>query len=87
MQRKKNYFQPASKHPNALKEFFVIVRNWVFLTDRNDRTGQLSGQSGRGSCDGRKRCVGISHSSRGVRTFALNHFGNLIPLYQPELAK
>ena len=34
----------------------------------------------------KKRYVGIYHSSRDVRTSA-NHFRNLLPLYQPELAK
>ena len=59
-----------------------------FLTDKNDRSGQPSGQSGCGSGDDRKRrYVGIHHSSRDERTLVLNHFQNLIPLYQPELAK
>ena len=66
----------------------MFVWNSSFLTGKSDRFGQPSGQSGCGSGDDRKRrSLGLHHSSRDVRTFALNHFQNLIPLYQPELAK
>ena len=67
---------------NVRKEFCC------FLKDKKDRSGQPSGQSGCGSGDGRKRrYVGINQSSRDVRTFVLNHFQNLMPLYQPEQIK
>ena len=66
--------------------FFVCL--FVFLTDKNDRSSQSLGQSGCGSSDGGKRgYVGIYLNSRDVRTFASNHFQNLILLYQPEPAK
>ena len=68
----------------------MFVRNsvlFILLIDKNDRSSQLLVQSGCGSGDGRKRrYTGIYQSSRDVRTYA-NHFRNLIPLYQPELAK
>ena len=58
-----------------------------FLTDRNGRSSLPSGQNGCGSGYCRKRrYVGVYHSSYDVRTLT-NHFRNLIPLYQPELAQ
>ena len=56
--------------------FSYFLCLFVFLTDKNDRSSQPSRQNGCLSRDGRK----CAH-------FALNHFRNLIPLYQPELAK
>ena len=56
---------------NVRKEFRFVLG--VFLTDKNDRSSQPSGQSGCGSGDGRKRrYVGIYHSLRDVDTFAWN---------------
>ena len=55
-------------------QYKMFVRNCSFLTDKNDRSDQPSGQSGCVSGNDQKR----KFDSRHVRTFALNHFQNLI---------